>query len=125
MEDYEFQNTDSGAAGTENVEAGRLKVGSLCIIKDKPCKVTAQSHAKTGKHGSAKVMLTGEDIFTHKKYECTYGSGDMVPAPVVTRKEYTLIDIDGEDFMMLMEDDGNMKEDLKVPEHDWAKEIVQ
>lgn len=125
MEDYEFQNADSGASGCENTEAGRLKAGSLVMIKEKPCKVTHQSHAKTGKHGSAKVMLTGEDIFTHKKYECTYGSGDMVPAPLVTRKEYTLIDIDEDDFMMLMDEVGNIKEDVKLPEHEWCEDFVK
>ena len=44
-----------------------MKPGSLLIMKDEyPCKVTAFSTAKPGKHGSAKAMITGKDIFTNK-----------------------------------------------------------
>ena len=45
----------------------------MCI-KDKPCKVSAVSTSKTGKHGHAKCNFTAIDIFTNKKYE------DIIPA---------------------------------------------
>ena len=95
------------------------------MIKDHPCKVMNFSTAKTGKHGSAKCMITGIDIFTSQKYECTYGSGDMVDAPIVNRIEYTLINIDDEGFCSLMTEAGDIKEDLKLPTDDHLKEIVQ
>ena len=50
-----------------------------------PCKVINFSTAKPGKHGSAKAMITGKDIFTDKQYEETFGTGDMIPAPVVVK----------------------------------------
>ena len=34
------------------------------MIKDRSCKILSCSTAKPGKHGSAKAMLTGADIFT-------------------------------------------------------------
>ena len=93
-DDNEFQNTDSGASTTTLVEAGRRKPGSLLMMKEEfPCKVTAFSTAKPGKHGSAKAMITGKDIFTDKQYEETYGTGEKIPAPVVVNTEYTCIDL--------------------------------
>ena len=59
-----------------------------------PCKVTSFSTAKPGKHGSAKAMITGKDIFTDKQYEETFGTGDMIQAPVVTNIEYNCLDCD-------------------------------
>ena len=124
MEDNEFIQGDSGSAGIEKTAAGSLKKGSLVMIKGRPCKVVDFSTAKTGKHGSAKAMVTGIDIFTANKLECTFSTGDNVDAPVVTKNEYTLINIDDEGFVSLMQDNGEVKEDLKLPEDEWLKDIV-
>ena len=124
MEDNEFIQGDSGSAGIEKTAAGSLKKGSLVMIKGRPCKVVDFSTAKTGKHGSAKAMVTGIDIFTANKLECTFSTGDNVDAPVVTKNEYTLINIDDEGFVSLMQDSGEVKEDLKLPEDEWLKDIV-
>ena len=124
MDDNEFIQGDSGSAGIEKTAAGSLKKGSLVMIKGRPCKVVDFSTAKTGKHGSAKAMVTGIDIFTANKLECTFSTGDNVDAPVVTKNEYTLINIDDEGFVSLMQDSGEVKEDLKLPEDEWLKDIV-
>jgi len=98
------------------------------MIKGNPCKVTEVSTAKPGKHGSAKVILKGRDIFTAKVYECTYHSGDMVDAPIVSRNEYTLLNIDDE-TLELLDNQGEMKSDINLPtkEHlsDVKKMIVE
>lgn len=96
----------------------------MCI-KDKPCKVSAVSTSKTGKHGHAKCNFTAIDVFTNKKYE------DIIPAthtahiPVVTRKDFDLIDISDDGFLTLMDEEGNTKEDLKLPEspENYAREL--
>ena len=108
-----------GAAGSDNitfVEAGRRKPGSLLMMKGEfPCKVVNFSTAKPGKHGSAKAMIMGKDIFTDKQYEETFGTGDQIPAPVVVNTEYTCIDIDDEGVLMLLDPNGEMKEDVTLP----------
>lgn len=124
-EDYTFEQGDSGSAGVEKVQAGCLKIGSLVMIKGHPCKVVSFSTAKTGKHGAAKAMVTGIDIFTSNKYECTFSTGDNVDSPVVDRKEYTLLTIDDEGYMSLMKDDGEIKEDLRLPEDEWLKDVTE
>ena len=94
------------------------------MIKGHACKVVNFSTAKTGKHGAAKAMVTGIDIFSSSKYECTFSTTDTVDAPLVERKEYTLNFIDDEGFMALMNDQGEMKEDLKIPEDEWLKDVT-
>ena len=109
-EENDFVKGDSGALNTELVEAGRRKPGSLLMMKGEfPCKVVSFSTAKPGKHGSAKAMITGKDIFTDKQYEETFGTGDMIPAPVVKKTEYTCIDVNDEGYLMLMTPEGEMK----------------
>ena len=93
------------------------------MIKGHPCKVVAFSTAKPGKHGSAKAMITGMDIFTSSKYECTFSTGENVDAPVCKRVEYTVINIEDDGFCTLMDDAGEIKEDLKVPEEEWLKDV--
>ena len=121
----EFEKTDAGATNTKLVEAGRAKPGSLIMLKETfPCKVTAFSTAKPGKHGSAKAMITGKDIFTDKQYEETFGTGDMTPAPEVAKTEYNCIAVDG-DFLQLMTPEGELKEDIKLPTEEHLKDIVK
>lgn len=125
MEDYEesFEQGDAGSGGIEKISAGNLKKGSLVMIKGHPCKVVSFSTAKTGKHGSAKAMITGIDIFTSNKYECTFSTSENVDAPVLTRVEYTLINIDEDGYTTLMKADGSTKEDLKMPTDEWLKDV--
>ena len=67
VEDYEFEKGDAGSAGIDKVQASTLKKGDLVMIKDHPCKVMSMQTAKTGKHGSAKAMVTGK-IFCHPSF---------------------------------------------------------
>jgi len=70
------------------------------------------STSKTGKHGHAKVNLVGIDIFDGKKYEDMSPSTHNMEVPNVNRKEYTLIDVTEEGFLSLMDDGGDVRDDL-------------
>ena len=108
----------------EKTDTNRLKPGSLVMIKGNPCKVTETSTAKPGKHGSAKVILKGKDIFTTKVYECTFHAGDMVDAPITKRVEYTLLNIDG-DTLELLDGNGEVKADCNLPEEEHLKDTAK
>lgn len=102
-----------------------MKPGSLIIMKEQfPCKVTAFSTAKPGKHGSAKAMITAKDIFTDKQYDETFGTGDMIPAPIVTKTEVTAICYDEDGVLQLMMPDGELKEDLNLPTESHLTDIA-
>ena len=123
--DYDFSASDAGSLMFHKVSAGSLKIGGYVMIKDHPCKITAYSTAKTGKHGAAKAMITGDDIVTDKRYECTYSTGDTVDAPIIKRTEHLLINIDGEGQVTLLLDSGETKEDLNIPDLDHLKAVTK
>merc|ERR1740133_21694 len=122
-QDEDFTVTDAGASKTEKTDSNRLKPGSLVMVKGNPCKVTETTTAKPGKHGSAKVILKGKDILTNKVYECTFHAGDMVDAPIVKRNEFTLLNID-DTVLCLLDGNGEVKEDVNLPEEEHLKDVV-
>ena len=121
-QDENFEITDAGASKVEKTDSNRLKPGSLVMIKGNPCKVTETTTAKPGKHGSAKVILKGKDIVTAKVYECTFHAGDMVDAPIVSRQEYVLLNID-DCQLELLDPSGEIKSDVNLPELEHLKDI--
>mmetsp|Transcript_32973 Transcript_32973/g.57928 ORF Transcript_32973/g.57928 Transcript_32973/m.57928 type:complete len:162 (+) Transcript_32973:307-792(+) len=110
------ESGDSGASATYPASAGSLKKGGYVMIKDHPCKIAEISFSKTGKHGSAKAKIVGIDIFNANKYEEVAPSSHNLDVPNVGRKEYTLVDIQSDGYVSLMDDQGNTKEDIKLPE---------
>ena len=79
--------------------------------------------SKAGKHGHAKVVVVGVDIFTEKNYEDMCPTSHNMYVPYVIRKELALLDINSEGYLTLMEEDGSMKEDLNVLDPDVIKII--
>merc|ERR1711982_306189 len=84
--------------------------------------IVEMSTSKTGKHGHAKVHMMGLDIFTGKKLEDICPSTHNMEVPNVKRKDYQLIGMD-DDFLSMMDDTGDTREDLKCPEDDVGQEI--
>lgn len=82
------------------------------------------STSKTGKHGHAKAVIVGVDIFTDKKYEDGGPTSHNIDVPIVTRTEYTLIDIANDGFVSLMTEGGDTKEDLKLPTDEDSSEVL-
>lgn len=85
------------------------------MLKGFPCKVTEYSTAKPGKHGSAKATIVGIDIFTNKKYEDSMPTAATAQVPTVNKLEFEVADIAEDDFVSMIQDDGSLKEDLKLP----------
>lgn len=117
VEDYNFDTASAGASETIPMEAGQIRKGGLIMIKGQPCKVSEVSTSKTGKHGHAKCNFIAYNIFNNKKLEDMIPSTHGTTVPVVSRNEYTLMDITDEGFMSLMTEEGSTREDLKLPDH--------
>merc|ERR1719192_2161549 len=94
------------------------------MIKGRPCKIVEMSTSKTGKHGHAKVHLVAIDIFTQKKLEDICPSTHNMDVPNVTRRDLQLIDIE-DGFLTIMDEEGNLSSDIKVPEGDVGKDIEE
>ena len=122
MSDDEFEVADAGAEGCTPISVGSIKKGSHVLIKGFPCKIVDYSTAKTGKHGSAKAMYVGIDIFTGRKYEDSKPTSATAQEPNVSRRDFQLIDINEDDandegaIATIMDPETNDTiDDLRIP----------
>jgi len=116
----EFESVvGSGASLTFPMQCNNLKKNGYVVMKGFPCKIVDMSTSKTGKHGHAKVHLVGIDIFTGKKYEDISPASHNMEIPFVTRNEYQCIEVSDDNFVSIMDDNGNLRSDIKIdPEAD-------
>ena len=117
-EEHHFESTDAGASKTYPQQAGTIRKNGYVVMKGRPCKVVEVSTSKTGKHGHAKCHFVGLDIFTGKKIDDIVPSSHNCDVPHVTRTDYQLIDISEDGFVSLLAENGNTKDDLKLPNDD-------
>jgi len=111
-DDEHFDSATSGSALTYPIQCSALRKNGYAMLKGKPCKIVDMSTSKTGKHGHAKVNLVGIDIFDGKKYEDMSPSTHNMEVPNVKRLEYNLIDVTEEGYLSLMDDGGEIRDDL-------------
>ncbi|KAL7785974.1 translation initiation factor eIF-5A [Trichoderma ceciliae] len=121
--DVTFESADAGASLTYPMQCSALRKNGFVVIKSRPCKIVDMSTSKTGKHGHAKVHLIALDIFTGKKYEDLSPSTHNMDVPNVTRREYQLLDISDDGFLSLMNDDGDTKDDVRMPDGEVGEKI--
>lgn len=70
------------------------------------------------------VHMVALDIFTGRKYEDICPSTHNMNVPRVVRKDYQLTNID-DNFCALMDEDGTTRDDMKVPDGEVGKEILE
>ncbi|KAK2158631.1 hypothetical protein LSH36_166g01039, partial [Paralvinella palmiformis] len=113
-DDEQFEQASSGASLFYPKQCSALRKNEFVILKGNPCKIVDMSTSKTGKHGHAKVHLVGLDIFTGKKYEDICPSTHSMNVPIVTRTEYQVVDVSNDGYVSIMDDNGELREDLKL-----------
>lgn|SRR5271157_2258620 len=95
--------------------AKELKVGKYVLIEDIPCKVVEVESSKPGKHGAAKMRVTGIGVFDQqKKTLLTPGDAD-VEVPIIERKEVLILSVSGQ-TAQVMDKGTNETYDIDVPE---------
>jgi len=72
-----------------------LKVGKYVLIDDVPCKVVNIESSAPGKHGAAKMRVTGIGIFRGQKKTLLKPGDADCEIPVIDRKVGQLVSITG------------------------------
>lgn len=114
MSDFEISTADAGATEATAIPVNKLRVGRYAFIQGRPCRVVEITKVKTGKHGHAKAAIAGSDLFTGRRYEFTTPTAHDIDVPIISRQDYQLINIEGENTQLLGLD-GNLREDVTLP----------
>lgn len=108
------------------IKASEIGIGCYILIGERPCKITDKRRSYPGKLGMPKFGFDGTDIFTEKRKYTICLINDSVNVPVVTEKEYKLVDIhlnqhflnncliSYESFKLLDEETGKITNDHKL-----------
>merc|ERR1712196_607901 len=115
-DEFAIETADAGAALWQGVEAGSIRKGGYIMIKGKACKVKDVSTSKTGKHGHAKCKFSASCIFTGATCEELCPSTHTIDVPFVTKQDWQIQGLQDETYVLLMDEDGEMREDLQLPE---------
>lgn len=100
---------------TTYIVAKELREGRYLIIDDIPCRVVEIESSKPGKHGAAKMRITGIGIFENqKKVMLTPGDADVV-VPVIGRKNIQIMSIEGKTAKVMDQQTYEMY-DLEIPD---------
>ncbi|MFZ3060291.1 MAG: translation initiation factor IF-5A [Candidatus Methanoperedens sp.] len=99
----------------EQVEVRTLKEGKYVLIDEEPCVIKSISHAKTGKHGSAKARIDAIGIFDNSKRSIIAPVTDKIYVPLVERKNGQVLSIKG-DVVQIMDNADYSTLELKIPE---------
>ena len=73
-------------ADVKPVAIGTLSKGNYVVIEGSPCKVVDVQVSRPGKHGHAKVRLTGVGLIDGKKRIVVAPGHDHVDVPIVEKK---------------------------------------
>jgi len=114
--DLDFERADAAASQTTLLQAGKLRRGSVAMLRGRPCRIVEVATSKPGKHGHAKAHLVGVDLFTGRKYEEISQTSHSVEVPCVRRTEYLLSLVNEHSgSVSLLRPSGELRCDLDLP----------
>ncbi len=90
-----------------------IKVGRFILIDDIPCKVVDIETSAPGKHGSAKMRVTGIGIFDGQKKTLLQPSHAEVQQPVIKKRKAQVVSVSGS-AVQLMDSETYEVYDLNV-----------
>jgi len=80
---------------TKLVSVGTLQKGNYVIIDGSACKVTDVQVSRPGKHGHAKVRLSGVGLIDEKKRVIVMPGHDNIEVPVIDKRTAQVLSVSG------------------------------
>lgn len=102
-------------AGISHKSAGSLQKGNYVVIDGVACTVSDVAISRPGKHGHAKVNLTGVGILDGKKRNTVMPGHDNVEVPIIEKKNAQVLSIHGA-TCNVMDSETFETFDLKIPD---------
>lgn len=99
----------------KTVSASEIQKGSYMLFEGVPCRVVDIQTSKTGKHGHAKMRITGIGLIDEKKRMAVMPAHDNVEVPIVEKRSAQVLSISG-DAANIMDSETYETFDLKIPE---------
>ncbi|MGV8085745.1 MAG: translation initiation factor IF-5A [Candidatus Bilamarchaeum sp.] len=96
-------------------EAKELREGKYVLIDDIPCKVVQIESSKPGKHGAAKMRVTGIGIFEGQKKTLLTPGDANIEIPIIERKNVLIMNVNGQNAQV-MDQQSNEIYDMELPE---------
>ncbi len=100
---------------TKPVGIGTLQKGNYVVIDGSACKVFSVEISRPGKHGHAKVRLTGVGLIDGKKRVVVAPGHDHIDVPIVGKKGAQVLSITG-NKANVMDSETYETFDLDIPE---------
>ena len=85
----------------EQKEVRDLQEGNYVMMEESPCKITAYSTAKPGKHGSAKARIEARGVFDGKKRSLSQPVDQKVWVPMIERKQGQVVAVEDDDAQVM------------------------
>ncbi len=82
-------------SNTKPVSVGSLQKGNYVVLDGAACRVTDTQTSRPGKHGHAKVRLTGVGILDGKKRVIVMPGHDSIESPIIGKKTAQVLSIQG------------------------------
>ncbi len=80
---------------TKQESVGHLQKGSYVVLEGAACKVTELQVSRPGKHGHAKIRVTGVGLLDDKKRVIVMPGHDNIDVPIIEKKTAQVLSITG------------------------------
>ena len=101
---------------TNEIEVEQITIGNIITIIGQPCKINKKNYiCGSKKNKNIIYQLIGHNIFNGECIEQVYSYKDTLDFTNIEETEYTLIDIDNDNYVTLMDNKSTTREDLKLP----------
>lgn len=101
--------------GTKQASVGSLQKGNYVVLEGVACKVSEIQISRPGKHGHAKVRLSGVGLIDGKKRVIVAPGHDNIDVPIVEKKSAQVLSIQGNNANV-MDSETYETFDLGIPE---------